>query len=181
MSERGEAEWIGRGGGLERGGKSYAFLISLPVHGRGVCLLLCCVPVGRGFRQFIMLFQGLEPARRKEALKDEFKAATKRHRASGSKTKAKYGRDLKDDAADASLRASSAFARGTGVGMQGPVAVVNGVVLEGPALDEQNLHYLLQMQMQELQRLTYFGQIDENRDIYTQVSVAFRCKMRVTE
>ena len=182
MSERGEAGWIGRGGIGAWEDRVVPFT-SACLCMAPACVYSCAVPPagGRGFRIFIMLLQGLEPARRKEALKDEFKAATKRHRASGSKTKAKYGRDLKDDAADASLRASSAFARGTGVGMQGPVAVVNGVVLEGPALDEQNLHYLLQMQMQELQRLTYFGQIDENQDIYTQVSVAFHCKIRVTE
>jgi len=108
----------------------------------------------------------LESAGRRAVLKEVFKATAKRHRS--SKGKAKYGRDLKSPEADAWLRASTAFARDTGVADQGVACVLNGVVLHGAALDEQNFHYMLQVQMQELQRMTYFGQLDEARDIYDQ-------------
>jgi len=109
---------------------------------------------------------GVGKEERRAVLKDIFKATAKRHRS--DKGRAKFGRDLKSAAADAFLRKSTAFAMNSGVGMQGPACVVNGVVLEGMALDEQNLHYLLQSQMVELQRMTYFGQMDEQSDIYTQ-------------
>ena len=93
----------------------------------------------------------------REAMKEIFKATAKRYRT--DKGKAKYGRDLKNATMDDLLRRSSEFARNSGVGTTGPAAVVNGAVLEGEAMDEQNLHYLLQTQMVELQRMTYFGQV----------------------
>jgi len=103
---------------------------------------------------------------RRDAMKEIFTATAKRYRT--DKGKAKYGRDLKNATMDDLLRRSTAFARNSGVGTAVPAAVVNGVVLEGEALNEQQFYYVLQTQMVEMQRMTYFGQMDENKDIYEQ-------------
>ena len=90
----------------------------------------------------------LENDGRRAVLKEVFKATAKRHRT--SKAKAKYARDLKSPEGDASLRASSAFARDTGVAGEGVTCVLNGMVLQGAQLDDENFHYLLQVLLQEL-------------------------------
>ena len=103
---------------------------------------------------------------RRAVLKEILKATAKKHRT--SKGKAKYSRDLKSSEADVHLRASTAFVRDTGVANEGATCVLNGMVLQGAALDDHNFHYMLQVQMQELQRMTYFGLVDESKDIYDQ-------------
>jgi hypothetical protein len=108
----------------------------------------------------------LEVEARHKMMKEVMQATAKRYRT--DKGKAKYVRDVKSAATDAHLAASTHFALNTGVVTSGAAAVVNGVVLQGASLDEHNLQYLLQTQMVELQRMTYFGQLQEDKDIYTQ-------------
>lgn len=106
------------------------------------------------------------PEGRRAVLKEVTQVTAKRYRTDKGKTK--YSRDLKSSASNEALRKSTAFARNSGVAEDGAACVVNGAVLQGMALDEQNFHYLLQTQMVQLQRMTYFGQIQENEDIYKQ-------------
>jgi UDP-glucose:glycoprotein glucosyltransferase len=106
------------------------------------------------------------PEGRRGVLKEVTQGTAKRYRTEKGKTK--FARDVKSTASNEALRKSTAFARNSGVAEDGAACVVNGAVLQGDALDEQSLHYLLQTQMVELQRMTYFGQIQEAEDIYKQ-------------
>jgi len=133
---------------------------------------------GRAAWSFLAIYaEGMQTAgkaSKSEVRKDSFKRAAKMFRAQyrdadGKLMRAKYKPSLLNSTHDAFLKKSTEFVERSGLSLTEPVCVLNGNVLAGQALDPNQFHYMLQMQMMVLQRMAYFGQLDERRDLHNQI------------
>ncbi len=114
-----------------------------------------------------------DPATRAELRKETFRQAAKENRAlvkdeNGKFTKVKYKPTLNSTKGAARLVASSQFIKEKGLSaVDRPQLVVNGLLLDDA--NDEALIFAVQMQMQNLQRMTYFGQLDEHKPVYEQI------------
>jgi len=109
--------------------------------------------------------------------KEAFRSAVKSHKAKerdseGKLIRAKYTLSLNSTELLDRLRASTTFVQSTGLDMNEPVLVLNGVILQGFSMNFESLMYFLQTQMATLQRMTYYGELDERKSVYDQLVAA---------
>jgi UDP-glucose:glycoprotein glucosyltransferase len=106
--------------------------------------------------------------------KEAFRAAVKGHKAKerdseGKLIRAKYKVTLNTTEYDDRLKQSTRFVESTGLDLTAPVLVLNGVILQGISMNFESVMYFLQTQMANLQRMTYYGEIDERKSVYAQL------------
>ena len=106
--------------------------------------------------------------------KEAFRSAIKGHKAKerdseGKLIRAKYKVALNTTEYADRLRNSTEFVKSTGLDLSAPVLVLNGMILQGFAMNFDSVMYYLQTQMATLQRMTYFGELDERKSVYDQI------------
>lgn len=110
------------------------------------------------------------PEEREEARKETFTKTTKAHKATGKDadgkvTRAKYAKVLNITGGSSKLVASTKFVEQTGLlPTQQPRLVINGQLIDG--WGEHEMVHAVSIMQQMMQRMAYFGEIEQSTDIY---------------